>query len=74
MKAVKDHNKMIGACLDTGHLIRMAQLGETLDPVAQAKIMGDRNFGFHSKGPRQQEEDRRGLRHRGRRPRPAGAC
>src|SRR5437867_4087719 len=32
MKAVKDHYRLIGACLDTGHLIRMAQLGEKLDP------------------------------------------
>ena len=29
LKAVKDHNPLIGTCLDTGHLIRMAQLGET---------------------------------------------
>ncbi len=49
MKAVKDHNKLIGACLDTGHLIRMAQLGEKLDPAEQVKIMGDRNFGMHLK-------------------------
>jgi sugar phosphate isomerase/epimerase len=49
MKAVKDHNKLIGACLDTGHLIRMAQLGEMLDPARQVKVMGDRNFGMHLK-------------------------
>jgi inosose dehydratase len=49
MKAVKDHNKLIGACLDTGHLIRMAQLGEKLDPAEQVKVMGDRNFGMHLK-------------------------
>lgn len=49
MKAVKDHHKLIGACLDTGHLIRMAQLGEKLDPAEQVKIMGDRNFGMHLK-------------------------
>jgi inosose dehydratase len=49
LKAVKDHNKLIGACLDTGHLIRMAQLGEKLDPAEQVKIMGDRNFGMHLK-------------------------
>jgi sugar phosphate isomerase/epimerase len=49
MKAVKDHNKLIGACLDTGHLIRMEQLGEKLDPVEQVKVMGDRNFALHLK-------------------------
>lgn len=49
MKAVKDHNKLIGSCLDTGHLIRSAQLGEKLDPVEQIKIMGDRNYALHLK-------------------------
>ena len=49
MKAVKDHNKLIGTCLDTGHLIRMEQLGEKLDVAEQIKIMGDRNFGLHLK-------------------------
>lgn len=49
LKAVKDHHKLIGACLDTGHLIRAAQLGEKLDPVQQIKLMGDRNFGMHVK-------------------------
>lgn len=49
LKAVKDHHKLIGTCLDTGHLIRAAQLGEKLDPVQQVKLMGARNFGFHLK-------------------------
>jgi sugar phosphate isomerase/epimerase len=49
LKAVKDHNKLIGSCLDTGHLIRMAQLGEKLDPAEQIKVMGDRNFAIHLK-------------------------
>ena len=49
MKAVKEHHKLIGACLDTGHLLRMAQLGEMLDPAQQVKVMGDRNFGMHLK-------------------------
>lgn len=49
MKAVKDHHKLIGACLDTGHLIRMAQLGEKLDPAQQVRVMGNRNFGMHLK-------------------------
>ena len=49
LKAVKDHHKLIGTCLDTGHLIRAAQLGEKLDPVQQVKLMGDRNFAMHLK-------------------------
>jgi sugar phosphate isomerase/epimerase len=49
MKAVKDRHKLVGACLDTGHLLRMAQLGEKLDPAQQVKVMGDRNFGMHLK-------------------------
>jgi inosose dehydratase len=49
MKAVKDHHELIGACLDTGHLIRSAQLGEKLDPAQQVKVMGARNYGMHLK-------------------------
>lgn len=49
LKAVKDHHKLIGSCLDTGHLIRMAQLGEKIDPAEQVRVMGDRNFGMHLK-------------------------
>jgi inosose dehydratase len=49
MKAVKDHNKLIGACLDTGHLIRMQKLGEKLDPAEQVKVMGERNYAMHLK-------------------------
>ena len=49
LKAVKDHHKLIGTCLDTGHLLRMEQLGEKLDPAEQVKIMGARNFAMHLK-------------------------
>lgn len=49
LKAVKDHHPLIGTCLDTGHLIRSAQLGVTLDPAGQVKEMGARNFGLHLK-------------------------
>jgi inosose dehydratase len=49
MKAVKDRHKLIGACLDTGHLLRMDQLGEKLDPAEQVKVMGERNFAMHLK-------------------------
>jgi sugar phosphate isomerase/epimerase len=47
--AVKDHHPLIGACLDTGHLIRAAQLGKSLDPAEQVRVMRDRNFGLHLK-------------------------
>lgn len=49
LKAVKDHNPLIGSCLDTGHLIRAAQLGDKLDPAEQIRLMGPRNFGVHLK-------------------------
>lgn len=49
MKAVKDHNKLIGSCLDVGHIIRVAQVADKLDPIEQVKIMGDRNFALHLK-------------------------
>jgi sugar phosphate isomerase/epimerase len=49
LKAVKDHNPLIGSCLDTGHLIRAAQLGKKLDPAEEIRTMGARNFGIHLK-------------------------
>ena len=49
LPAVKDHNALIGTCLDTGHLIRAAQLGKKLDPVEEVRKMGARNFGIHLK-------------------------
>lgn len=49
MAAVKDRHPLIGSCLDTGHLIRCAQLGKPLDPAEQVRIMGKRNFGMHLK-------------------------
>ncbi len=49
LPAVKDHNALIGTCLDTGHLIRAAQLGKKLDPVKEVRMMGARNFGIHLK-------------------------
>ena len=48
-EAVKDHHELIGTCLDTGHLIRAAQLDVKLDPAAEVKTMGARNFGLHLK-------------------------
>lgn len=49
LKAVKDRHELIGACLDTGHLIRADQLGKKLDPAQQIRAMGKRNFGLHLK-------------------------
>lgn len=49
LKAVKDHHPLIGTCLDTGHLIRAAQLGKKLDPAQEIRTMGARNFGIHLK-------------------------
>jgi len=49
MDAVRNHHRLIGTCLDTGHLIRCAQLNRQLDPAAQVRVMGARNFGMHLK-------------------------
>jgi inosose dehydratase len=51
MNAVKNHDRRIGSCLDTGHLIRCAQapFGVKLDPAEQIRRMGARNFGLHLK-------------------------
>lgn len=51
MKAVRDRHRLIGSCLDTGHLIRSAQepFNRRLDPAQQVRAMGARNFGMHLK-------------------------
>jgi sugar phosphate isomerase/epimerase len=51
MAAVRDHDRRIGSCLDTGHLIRCAQrpFERRLDPPAQIRVMGERNYGLHLK-------------------------
>ena len=49
LPAVNGHNPLIGTCLDTGHLIRSAQLDKKLDPAAEVRAMGARNFGLHLK-------------------------
>jgi inosose dehydratase len=51
LKAVRNHHRLIGTCLDTGHLIRSAQppFNRRLDPAAQIREMGARNFGIHLK-------------------------
>jgi inosose dehydratase len=51
LKAVEKHHRLIGTCLDTGHLIRSAQppFNRKLDPAAQVRVMAARNFGLHLK-------------------------
>jgi sugar phosphate isomerase/epimerase len=51
MDAVRNHHRLIGSCLDTGHLIRSAQepFNRRLDPAQQIRHMGARNFGLHLK-------------------------
>jgi sugar phosphate isomerase/epimerase len=60
LAAVKDHNPLIGTCLDTGHLIRAAILGQKLDPAEQIRLMGPRNFGIHLKDNDNEAEKRTG--------------
>lgn len=49
LSVVKDRHELIGTCLDTGHIIRSAQLGVQLDPAKEVATMGGRNFGMHLK-------------------------
>jgi inosose dehydratase len=51
MDAVRNRHRLIGTCLDTGHLIRSAQepFNRKLDPAQQVRHMGARNFGLHLK-------------------------
>lgn len=49
LPAVKDHNPLIGTCIDTGHILRCILLDQRLDPVEQIRKMGNRNFGLHLK-------------------------
>jgi sugar phosphate isomerase/epimerase len=58
MDAVKNHNPLIGSCLDTGHLIRADILGKKLDPAQQVRVMGARNFGMHLKDNDNEAEKR----------------
>jgi inosose dehydratase len=50
MRVVRERT-LIGACLDTGHLIRSAQepFNRKLDPAQQVRHMRARNFGMHLK-------------------------
>jgi sugar phosphate isomerase/epimerase len=49
LPAVKDHNPLIGTCIDTGHILRCILMDKKLDPAEQVRIMGARNFGLHLK-------------------------
>lgn len=51
LEAVAKHHRLIGTCLDTGHLIRSAQepFNRKLDPAQQVRHMAARNFGLHLK-------------------------
>ena len=51
MDAVRNRHRLIGSCLDTGHLIRSAQepFNRKLDSAQQVRHMGARNFGMHLK-------------------------
>ncbi len=42
--AVKDHHKLIGACVDTGHTLRSGE-----NPVEWVEALGDRVFALHIK-------------------------
>jgi sugar phosphate isomerase/epimerase len=56
--AVKDHNPLIGTCIDTGHILRCVLLGKQLNPVDEIRLMGQRNYGLHLKDfdPAKKEE------------------
>jgi sugar phosphate isomerase/epimerase len=58
LPAVKDHNPLIGTCIDTGHILRCVLMNKKLDPVEQIRMMGKRNFGLHLKDfdPKKKEE------------------
>ncbi len=57
-RAVGTHDRRIGTCLDTGHLIRAARAPHNLDlnPSAQIRAMGARNFGLHMKDNNNQRD------------------
>jgi sugar phosphate isomerase/epimerase len=58
LPAVKDHNPLIGACIDTGHILRCVLVGKKLYPAEEIRTMGKRNFGLHLKDfdPKKEEE------------------
>ena len=44
LRAMKNHHRLIGACVDTGHYLRSSE-----DPVAAIKAFGARTYGVHVK-------------------------
>jgi inosose dehydratase len=51
LDAVKNHNPLIGTCLDTGHLLQAnrAPFSANLNPADEIRKMGARNFAIHLK-------------------------
>jgi inosose dehydratase len=49
--AIQNRHRLIGTCIDTGHVIRCAQPPHNLElnPSAEIRAMGARNFGLHLK-------------------------
>ena len=43
-EAIKDHNPLIGCCIDTGHFLRSRE-----DPVRAVEVFGKRTYGVHLK-------------------------
>ncbi len=51
VNAVKDHDRRIGACVDTGHFIRSKE-----DPIEAVRRLGKRVFALHIKDEEKQEK------------------
>jgi len=49
--AIKDHDKRIGACVDTGHFIRSKE-----DPIEAVQRIGDRVYALHIKDEEKQQK------------------
>jgi inosose dehydratase len=49
--AIQNRHRLIGTCIDTGHIIRCAQPPHNLNinPADEIRAMGARNFGLHLK-------------------------
>jgi len=52
LKAVENHHKLIGMCMDTGHLVRAEK-----DPVKAVEILGDRLHSIHLKDVGEDKHD-----------------
>ena len=56
VNAVKDHDRRIGACVDTGHFIRSKE-----DPIEAVQRLGKRVFALHIKDEEKQEKKSRNV-------------